>query len=71
MFDIIILICYPCLLYTLCLCCLYLSVSLSGQYFTVEKWVSQPHIKDTSAGNSLQTTAVLFSGATPAKICEC
>jgi len=30
-------------------------------------WRSQPHIKDTPAGNILLSAAILFSGATPAK----
>ena len=31
-------------------------------------WSSQPHIKDTPAGNILLSAAILFSGATPGKI---
>ena len=31
-------------------------------------WTSQPHIKDTPAGNILLSAAILFSGATPGKI---
>ena len=31
-------------------------------------WASQPYIKDTPAGNILLSAAILFSGATPAKI---
>ena len=31
-------------------------------------WKSQPHIKDTPAGNILLSSAILFIGTTPAKI---
>ena len=31
-------------------------------------WSSQPHIKDTPAGNILLSAAILFSGTTPGKI---
>ena len=31
-------------------------------------WTSQPHIKDTPAGNILLSAAILFSGATSGKI---
>ena len=33
-------------------------------------WRSQPHIKDTPAGNILLSAAILFSGATPGKILQ-
>ena len=32
------------------------------------QWTSQPHIKDTPAGNVLLSAAILFSGATPGKV---
>ena len=32
------------------------------------QWTSQPHIKDTPAGNILLSAAILFSGATPGKV---
>ena len=35
-----------------------------------QMWRSQPHIKDTPAGNILLSAAILFSGATPGKILQ-
>ena len=32
------------------------------------QWTSQPHIKDTPAGNILLSAAILFSEATPGKV---
>ena len=69
-------------LFTLCTSCHYNTTGevtyTKGTFIAVRQqcshcgqqrvWTSQPHIKDTPAGNILLSASILYSGTTPAKI---